>query len=117
VLETTGVSRIGSMEFKVPATKRDVPRTITIPKGVKVPPRPNAKPEGTYEEGTETIKIAGAELKTTWYKYRSAKDGLKTDAKLWISEGVPGGMVKMEATTSGLIDASSRMELVEFKTP
>jgi hypothetical protein len=121
VVETSGMSKAMGMEFKIPATKRDVPKTVQIPKGAKKPdpkgePEPK-KPEGTYEEGTETLKIAGTELKTKWYKFRSEMGGIKTDAKMWVSEDVPGGMVKMEATTTGTVASETRMELIEFKKP
>ena len=117
VIEQTAISKIAGMEFKTPAAKRDVPKKVTIPKGVKLPPTPDKKPEGTYDEGTETLKIAGMEVKTKWYKYRSEMDGLKTEAKLWVADEIPGGLVKMEAKTTGLIDSTSTMELVEFKKP
>lgn len=117
VVEGSTSSKVMGMEFKTPPIKREVPKTLSIPKGVKVPdmPSPTAKPEGVYEDGTETLKIAGVELKTKWYKYRSDTDGLKTAATMWVCEDVPGGLVKMESTTSGAAESSTKMELVEFK--
>jgi hypothetical protein len=122
VVETSGVTKTMGMEFKIPAAKRDLPKTIQIPKGVKKPdpkvdPKDVKKPEGTYEEGTETIKVAATEVKTKWYKYRAEMDGLKTNSQIWISEDVPGGIVKMQATTSGTVASETKMELIEFKKP
>jgi hypothetical protein len=105
------------MEFKSPPAKRDVPKTITLPKGTPKPPAPGAKPEGTYEEGTETLKVGGTEIKTKWYKVKNEMGGIKSDARMWISEDVPGMMVKMEATTSGALASETRMEVVEVKKP
>src|SRR5262249_6156217 len=58
VIESSGVTKAGGMEFPIPASKRDVPKTIVIQKGEQGPGAVAPKPEGTYEEGTETVKIA-----------------------------------------------------------
>src|SRR5262245_39334811 len=95
VLETSGVTKAMGMEFKLPAMKRDSTKTITLPKDSPKPPAPGAKPEGTYEEGTETVKAAGSEFKTKWYKTKTEAGGVKSEGKIWISEDVPGTVVKM----------------------
>lgn len=117
VVETSTVSKFGGMEFKAPATKRDVLKSIALPKGTPKPDPKAAKPEGTYEEGTETLKIGGVEVKTKWYKYKSDSGGLKIEAKTWISDDVPGSLVKMEAATGGLAVGTTKVELIEFKKP
>jgi hypothetical protein len=117
VLETSGVTKAMGMEFKMPVAKRDVPKTITLPKGIKKPPTAGAKPEGTYEEGTETLKIGGTEVKAKWYKVKTEMGGLKSDAKVWTSDDVPGTVVKMEATTTGLVTGETKLEVLEFKKP
>jgi hypothetical protein len=117
VLETSGVTKVAGMEFKVPTSRRDSTKTITIPKGVPKPPKPGDKPDGTYEEGTETIKAAGQEFKTRWYKTKTEIGGVKIESKMWICEDVPGTMVRMESKSTGASTADSKFELVEFKTP
>jgi hypothetical protein len=117
VLETSGVTKVAGMEFKVPTSKRDSTKTITIPKEVPKPPKPGEKPDGTYEEGTETIKAAGQEFKTKWYKTKAEIGGVKIESKMWISEDVPGTMVRMESKSTGASTADSTFELVEFKKP
>jgi hypothetical protein len=117
VLETVGVTKAMGMEFKQPAVKRDVPKTIAIPKGTPKPPAPGSKPEGTYEEGTETLKVGGTDVKARWYKVKAEMGGVKSDARMWISEDVPGMMVKMDATTTGAVASETRMEVVEVKKP
>jgi len=117
VLETSGVSKVMGMEFPTPATKRDSAKTITLPKGVPVPPKPGDKPPGTVEEGTETIKAAGTEFKTKWYKTKTEAAGTTTESKLWTSEDVPGTVVKMEAKTTGAATSDTKFELLEFKKP
>jgi hypothetical protein len=117
VLETSGVTKVAGMEFQVPTTKRDSTKTITIPKDVPKPPKPGDKPDGTYEEGTETIKTAGQEFKTKWYKTKTKISGVTIESKMWISEDVPGAMVRMESKSTGTSTVDSAIELVEFKKP
>jgi hypothetical protein len=117
VVETSTVIKAAGMEIKSPAMKRDITKTITLPKGVKKEALAGGKPEGTVEEGTETLKISGMEIKTKWYKAKSEVAGIKTESKVWMSEDIPGRMVKMEATTSGAAATTTKMELVEFKKP
>lgn len=117
VVEMTGVTKAAGMEFKVPPTKRDIPKTYTLPKGTAKPDANAVKPPGTFDEGTETLKIAGVEMKTKWYKFKSETAGLKTESKMWVCEDVPGSMVKMEATTSGTFASESKIEVIEFKKP
>jgi hypothetical protein len=117
VLEASSVTKAMGMEFKMPATKRDVPKTVTLPKGAPKPPPVGAKPEGTYEEGAETVKVGGTEVKAKWYKVKNETGGVKSDAKMWVSEDMPGMMVRMEATTTGAVASQTRLEVLEVKKP
>jgi hypothetical protein len=117
VVETSSVTKFNNMEIKAPPAKRDVMKTITLPKGVKKEDLTAKKPPGTFEEGTETVKVGGTEVKTKWFKFKAEMDGTKTEAKMWTSDDVPGSMVKMESTTTGKVATTLKMELVEFKKP
>lgn len=117
VVEYAVVSKANGEEVKAPAEKRDVPKKLTLPKGSPKPDRTATTPPGTYEEGTETIKVAGTELKTKWYKYRGEEGGTKTEAKMWVCEDVPGQLVRMESKTTGAATIETKAELVEFKRP
>ena len=64
VIETTSVAKFNGMEIKVPPMKRDVTKTIELPKGAKKEDFAAGKPAGTTEEGTETLKVGGVEVKT-----------------------------------------------------
>lgn len=118
VLEISAVSNFNGMEIKAPAMKRDVTKTIKLPEklpaGVKKEDYSAQKPPGSFEEGTEDLKIAGKEIKTKWFKFKSEVGGLKSEGQVWHSDKVPGGVVKMESTTGG---GTVKMELVEFKEP
>jgi len=117
VIETTSVAKINGMEIKVPPMKRDVTKTIELPKGAKKEDFSSGKPAGTTEEGTETVKVGGTEVKTKWYKYKVEMDGTKTEAKMWISDDVPGGMVRSEMILTGKFASTIRTEVTEFKKP
>jgi imidazole glycerol phosphate synthase subunit HisF len=115
-VETATVSKINGMEFKAPGAKREIAKTVTVPGGTpKVDPK--AKPPGTVEDGTETVKVGGVEIKAKWFKAKVDVAGNKTESKTWMSDDVPGLMVKMEATTTGAATSSVKMELIEFKKP
>ena len=117
VIEMTSVVKSGAMEFKSEPVKRDVSKTVTLPKEFKKEDFAKGKPPGTYEEGTETLKVGGMDVKTKWYKYKADVDGIKTEAKMWTSEDVPGLMVKSEMTTSGAVATTTKMEITEIKKP
>ena len=117
VLETSSVVKVNGMEIKAPAMKRDVAKSITLPKGAKKEDFIAGKPPGTTEEGTETLKVGGTEVKTKWYRVKAEAGGVTTESKMWVSDAVPGMMVKMEATIGGKIATTTKMELVEFKKP
>ena len=117
VLETVTALKVNGMEFKQPAMKRDVAKTVAVPKGLKKEDFTGGKPPGTVEEGTETLKISGTEVKAKWYKYKTEAGGVATESKMWTAADVPGMMVKMEATTTGTVASTTKMELVEIKKP
>ena len=55
--------------------KRDLPKTIPLPPGRKKEDYTGGKPPGTFEEGTETVTIAGTRYKARWYKARFETGG------------------------------------------
>jgi hypothetical protein len=115
VLETETATVVNGMEFKAPGMKRDVQKSIDVPKpkaGEKAPAP--GKPEGTTEEGAETLKIGGTEVKTKWYKYKSKTPTGEVSGQTWMSEDVPGQLVKMEVTAG---DVKTTTEVIEFKKP
>jgi hypothetical protein len=114
VIETVTVLKVAGMEIKSPL-KRDVPKTITVP-DVKVDPKvklPDLKPE----TGTETLKIAGLEVKTKWTATKVEVAGTTSESKTWTSEDVPGMLVKSETSTKGAFASTTKIELIEFKKP
>jgi hypothetical protein len=117
VVETSSVIKVNGMEIKSPGQKREIMKTVEIPKGVKPEDFKGGKPPGAFEDGTETVKISGGEYKTKWFKTKVEAGGNKTETKMWMSDEVPGMMVKMEANSTGAFASSTKMEVIEIKKP
>ena len=115
VVAMTSVAKANGIEFKSPPAKRDVSKTITLPKGAKKEEFVAGKPTGTMEEGEEAVKVAGGVVKAKWYKYVIEMDKTKTEARMWMSDDVPGRVAKCEMTTSGMFASKTKMEVVEVK--
>lgn len=112
VVETSTVTTVAGMEIKGPALKRDVPKQVDLPEGKKAGDA--AKPEGTFEEGTEEVKVGGATYKTKWYKFKTEKP-VQASGQVWVCDEVPGQLVKMVTKIEGQVAGSTTMELVEVK--
>ncbi len=115
VIEYVSVTNVNGTELKLPTSRREIPKTVPQPKGAKNGDPP-AKPVPT-ETGTETLKIIGLELKTTWSKNKVEAAGTTSESKVWMSDEVPGAMVKMESTVTGVVTSTIKTELVEIKKP
>lgn len=114
VIEVETISKINGMEFKAPAMKQDVPKTFDVPKPKDGKDPKVDLPESKKEEGTETVKISGLEIKTKWIKYKTKTPAGDSEGQTWLSDDVPGGLVK-SVTKSG--DISTSTELIEIKKP
>src|SRR5262245_60742421 len=98
-VETIFVTSVNGKDSKATLPKREINKTTRLPSGVKKDDVKGGKPPGTYEEGTETVKVGDAEIKTTWYKSTKVDPlGTKTETKTWMSDEVPGGIVRLEST-------------------
>ncbi|HEX8325215.1 MAG TPA: hypothetical protein VF595_15035 [Tepidisphaeraceae bacterium] len=100
-----------------PAVKRDVPAAVTPPDTSKLDPAVAEKIKAAIKDvkkGEETITVAGKSYKCTTTEAASDANGMKSVTKSWNSAEVPGGMVKVEVSTTGQMTSKSTMELVEF---
>jgi hypothetical protein len=110
VLEMQTETEVMGQKFNAPAQKRDVTKTLEL--DAKAADAAKAgKPEGTTEEGSETLKVGGTEVKAKWYKYKTKAPMGEVSGQMWMSEDVPGTLVKMTTTADKF---SMTMELVEF---
>lgn len=93
--------------------KSEIPKTIALPEGRKKEEFVAGKPPGTFEEGTETLKLGDTEYKTMWYRYK--KDASSTlETKVWVCDTVPGGVLRIESTKPKPA-VTVKMEVIEFK--
>lgn len=100
-------------------TTRSAPKMVELPAGMskKDSAAEKERPAGTTAEGTEVLKVAGREYKTRWYRYATDAGGDKLEGKLWLSDEVPGKVVRSETKITGKIVSTMTMELTGFKTP
>jgi len=64
--------------------------------------------------GSEEIEVAGKKFKCTTSEVDSEANGMKTSTKTWMSDDVPGHLVKSVTKMSGATSGTTTMELVEF---
>jgi hypothetical protein len=119
VLEVTTVSKMGEMEYAMPAQKMEVPKILEIP-DVKTPePKPEDKPKVT--EGSETIDVAGKKVACKTFESTTEMMGMKSWSKTWLTKDIPGGMAKQESKTEGkagdmVISSKSTSTVTKFGT-
>ena len=115
-IETLTVTKVNGMDFKAPAMKLEVKKTMELPSGKKK--EDLDKPEGFIEGGTETVKVGGVEYKTKWMKIKTKVNDVEVESKTWTSDDVPSMVVKMDSKTNikGMAGAMT-MELVSVKKP
>jgi len=99
----------------VSGNKMDMPaQTQEITAKIKRPPAPPANSEAPKtEQGAEDIKVGAKTYSCKWTQVTTEQNGMKTVAKTWTCDDVPGLVVKMESSTSGSMTATNTMALVE----
>ena len=110
VLEASSVNTFNGMEIKGEPMKRDVPKQLD--KALPGADPKSGKPDGTTEEGKEKVKVGGTEYECKWYKFKQklpAGDD-EVEGQIWMSEDVPGRLVKMTSKTKA---GSMTMEATE----
>jgi hypothetical protein len=65
-----------------------------------------------FKTGSETITVAGRALKCITSEGVMDAGGTKTQSKTWISDQVPGGLVKSQSSNAA---SETKMEMVDFK--
>jgi hypothetical protein len=117
VVQNFSVVKTKDKDYKLEPVKREILRLTPLPKGMSKEDFAAGKPPGTTEEGTETLKIGGQELKAKWYKYNAEEARTKINARKWFSPEIPGNIVKSEMTTTGDFASTIKLEVVELKKP
>ena len=109
------------MSMEAAGQKMDMPaQKMEIPKAVPAAPPadPNAPkmdaPKADTKTSEESVTVAAGTFKTKLTESTMDVAGSKTTSKVWTSDDVPGGMVKMEATTDGAMKSTTKSELKAF---
>jgi hypothetical protein len=106
-VETTMLAN--GQESKLPPQK--------IPAKTEKAAVPADAPKADMKEGTDKVEIAGKTYNAKTVETTSDANGMKTTSKTWMSDEVPGGMLKMESNSTGSMESKTTMTLVEVKTP
>ena len=106
VVEITMVA----MGNKMPPHKREIPAKIT-PQATKTDGAKAAK----VAEGDEDVDVGGKKVKAHWTESTTEMSGSKTVSRVWQSKSVPGGMVKLQANSTGAMTSKTSMVATEWK--
>jgi hypothetical protein len=109
-LETQSATTVNGKETASPPTTT----TMKSPLEVEASASPAAAPQ-PVESGEETIQVGGKSYAAKWTKLVTEAGGLKTTAKQWISDTVPGALLKSESSSDGPSKSTMTTELVEFE--
>jgi hypothetical protein len=100
----------------VSGNKMDMPPQIQeITAKIKRPPAPPAASGDApkTDQGTEDIKADDKTYSCKWTETTTEQNGMKTTAKTWTCDDVPGSVVKIESNTTGSMTAKTSMALVK----
>lgn len=110
VIEIAMSMTVGGQKMDMPAQKQEVPAKIEKPAA----PAADA-PKADVKEGEEEVTVAGKTFKCKTTETTMKQGNNTTKSKVWMSDDVPQGMVKMQSSTEGDMKMSSNMELVAFE--
>jgi membrane-bound inhibitor of C-type lysozyme len=101
----------------VSGNKMDMPpQTQEITSKIKRPPAAAATSNAPQiEKGTEDVKVGDKTYACKWTQVTTEQNGMKTVAKTWSCDDVPGSIVRIESSTTGSMTATNKMALVECK--
>ena len=110
-LETAMSMDAGGQKMDMPAQSTEIKKMME-----EMPATPNAQapadaPKPDTKTSEESVTVGAGTFKTKLTESTMEAAGNKTVSKTWTSDDVPGGMVKMEATTDGPMKSTTKMEL------
>lgn len=106
------VSKMGDQEYKMPAQEMEYPAKI---KKEDMDDVQKAKDKPDTKKGKETVEVAGKKLATNWTEVKIDNEKMTTVTKMWESEEVPGGLVKMETDMKKPMAGKVKMIVVKFE--
>ena len=109
-LETAMSMDAGGQKMDMPAQSIEVKKMIDDP-AAAAPNAPADAPKPVTKTSEESVTVVGGTFKAKVTESTVDAGGSKIVSKTWTSDDVPGGVVKMEATTDGAAKSSTKMEL------
>jgi hypothetical protein len=106
-VETTMTVTVRGKRYERPKTPRTIPSKVKAADGWA----PAA------ETGRETLEAAGEAFECQWSKSTLALAGHETTTKVWMSDRVPGGLVRLESTTTGTTPLVMSQRLISVTRP
>jgi hypothetical protein len=113
VIEVKTVMVADGHDVKMEPMTHEIPAKIDKPKETK--PADKKTEEVKVKEGEEELTIAGKKIKTKWAKTTLTVAGRKTETTTWISEEVPGRIVKTVTKIAGEEKMAGETKLIKFK--
>ena len=93
-------------------TRTEMPLTGSAPAGGAASA---SVPNASASTGSDTVTVAGKSLDCKTYEAETDAAGSKVKTKTWMSDQVPGFLVKSVATSTGTLNSTTTMEVVDFK--
>jgi hypothetical protein len=114
VIETSMKTEAAGQSFTMPTQRRDELKILEVPTGTEA-----TQPKPEIKLGTGDVTTPAGTFSCQWTETTVAMAGMTNTSKIWQSESVPGGMVKMESSTAveGMDPQKSTMTLTELKKP
>lgn len=121
VVETSSSVQTPMGKQQSPMHKMEIPAKISkekadLPMGIPAEASVEIK---DMKKGTDTIEVKGEKLETTTQEFtavvKQGEQEITSHAKVWSTNKVPGGLVKMETNVDKPIKVSNTMNVTDYK--
>ena len=117
VVEDSIAMNVNGQAMNMPGNKRTIPAKLAGGAPV-TPAKPDANaPKASMKEGEEKVDVGGKSYKCKTVETTSPgpQGQGEVKGKVWTSPEVPGGLVKMTATTTGAVQSETTLTLVSIE--
>ncbi|HEY9069046.1 MAG TPA: hypothetical protein VIV61_02260 [Candidatus Ozemobacteraceae bacterium] len=114
VVEMGGSSMVAGNKMELPPTRMDHAAKI---ENAKVDPKMAEMIKADAKAGEEQVTVPAGTFKCRVIESKMTQQGAEVSTKVWASDEVPGGLVKMVTLMTAPMKSETTMELVEKKLP
>ncbi len=115
VLETTTISNATGDTVEGPPLRYNQKRMFPLFPGVKK--EDIGKPSGAIAKGEETLTLGGIAYQAEWFDSKGRTDAGETFTRTWMSDEVPGKLLKAVTRVPAAENTTTTVEMVEIKRP